>query len=263
MATAHSKNGMELFRAVAIPALMICAIADKQLFRYLSAAVSAIWLTGLIIKLGKSIVAKRKEKRKQKPKQIAPEEKPLSDSESLFLYRQINCRITEQLRTNYPDVSWLWVNRPEVEELAKGGTWRIRLANADPFNFGEVTMTDMAQISINLMQILSLKEAAELSHEDEDLRQEEMLERPDAEKWYLELGQDLLGQVIDDLNSQGHKKMLVREDGGVCVQQNGIAQTIQTIRDFPPRLSWDKFCEVLAKDEIKAEPSAEGLQMSW
>jgi len=263
MAKDRRKKTSDIFRAIAIPALMICAVVDKQLFRYLSAAVSAIWLANLTIRLGKSVVEKKKAKKKGTLLAIEPKKEKVVDDSSLFLFRQVNCRITEQLKATYPDVSWLWVNRPDANEMAKGGTWRIRLANAEPFNFAEVEMTDMAQININLMQILSLKDATELSNEDEDIRQEEMLEKPDAEQWYSEFGQATLGQIIDDLNSQGHKRMLVQEDGSICVRQNGTSHMIQRIQDFPPRLSWDKFSAILEKDDIKTNITADGLQMSW
>lgn len=132
----------------------------------------------------------------------------------LFLIRQVNYRITEQLKTSYPLVSWLWLVRPDASQLCRGGRFRIRTYNTDPFNYGEVELSDQGRLTITMLQAVPLKDAVamELAAKD-DLTQEDLLERVDVRTWYRDQGEQVLCQMIDDLNTQGHKKLLIKEDG--------------------------------------------------
>ena len=69
--------------------------------------------------------------------------------------------------------------------------------------------------------------------------------------------------MIDDLNTQGHRKLMIHEDGEVIVTASGTELTVDTIRNFPPRMAWEEFCQVLKEDEITAVVKPEGLQLSW
>ena len=174
------------------------------------------------------------------------------DGSRLFVLRQVNYRITEQLKSAYPMVAWLWVKRPEAEQLCKGGLFRIRTSNTDPFNFAEVELSADGRLRITMLQAVSLKDAATLAAEEQDdLAQEELLERVDVRTWYNSKGEQVLCQMIDDLNTQGHKKLLIKENGQVVIEESGKEQPVETIQDFPPRMVWDEFCQLLRDDEIK------------
>ena len=160
-------------------------------------------------------------------------------------------------------VSWLWVKRPASEELCSGGVWRIRLSNADPFNFGEVTLTKSGKLTITLLQALPLKEAEKTPLESNELEEDEVTERMDVGGWYRAEGDDLISGMIDELNTQGHRSLTVRENGEVYITSSGSDEVVGQIKNFPPRLVWDEFCQMLKDDDITATAKPEGLAMSW
>lgn len=271
MAVIRQTKTATLFRCLVTPSLLVCAIFHKPIFQWVALGAAAIWL---VVAIAESIGKRQRRKKKAKSiKQLAAlnapaeavQEGPMSATpeNELFLIRQINYRITEQLKESYPMIAWLWVKRPATTELCNGGTWRIRLTNADPFNYGEVEISQTGQLTITLLQAIALKEAKIDSVESFDLSQEEILDRPDVRAWYREHGEKVLSEMIDDLNTQGHKKLLVKDDGTVVIESAGTEQYVDSLRDFPPRLAWPDFCQLLSEDEIQASVKPEGLLLAW
>ena len=108
-----------------------------------------------------------------------------------------------------------------------------------------------------------MKDAEEYRLSDDDLKPEEMLERVDVKSWYFEHGEIILAQMIDELNTQGHKELLIREDGDVVITTSGIEQVVERIKGFPPRMVWEDFCQLLKEDEINASVQSNGLALAW
>ena len=271
MAVIRQTKTATLLRCLVTPALFACAIFRKPIFQWIAIGAAAIWL---IVAIGECIGKRHRRKKQSKSiKQLAAlnapaetvQEVPMSTTpeNELFLIRQINYRITEQLKESYPMIAWLWVKRPATAELCNGGTWRIRLTNAEPFNYGEVDISPSGQLTITLLQAIALKDAKVEAVESFDLSQEEILERPDVKAWYREHGEKILAEMIDDLNTQGHRKLLVKDDGTVVIEAAGTEQYVESLRDFPPRLAWPDFCQLLSEDEIQASVKPEGLLLAW
>ena len=264
----QSNNG-NLFRIIVTPAALLCVIFRKTVFQWIAVVALGVWLGILLISTLKKAAKHRKQRRAEAklaklnssmktdsvPEELIPEEE-------LFLIRQVNIRITEQLKAMYPMVSWLWIRRPTVEELCSGGVWRIQTSNTEPFNYGEVAISKTGSLSITMLQAIPLGETMELLDGD-DLTPEEMLDRTPVREWYSKEGGKLLSELIDDLNTQGHKHILVRENGDVCIGSPGSETTVDTIAHFPPRFAWDEFTQLLSEDEITAKAQPEGLMLSW
>lgn len=266
-----------LFRFLVAPTLILCTILRKPIFQWIAVAAVGIWLSVMIVQMVGTLP--KRAKRNHKPVQVIPQDldqsqertddaepktAPEDNGSSLFVLRQVNYRITEQLKIAYPMVAWLWVKRPEAEQLCKGGLFRIRTSNTDPFNFAEVELNADGRLRITMLQAVSLKDAAAIAAEEQDdLAQEELLERLDVRTWYNSTGEQILCQMIDDLNTQGHKKLLIKENGQVIIEVSGKEQPVETIQNFPPRMVWEEFCQLLREDEIKATIEQEGLQLAW
>ena len=264
----QSTNG-SLFRILVTPAVLLCVIFRKPVFQWIAVTALAVWLLILLASALKRSATKRKRRRSEKKLAKisskapieAPQEVETPESE-LFLIRQINIRITEQLKQTYPMVSWIWIRRPSTSELCSGGTWRIQTSNTEPFNYGEVAISRLGKISITMLQATPLGEAGEVLDAD-DLSQDEMLDRKDVKAWYFEAGEQILGEMIDDLNSQGHRRLIIHDDGEVFVESSGVMQAVSTVRDFPPRTAWEEFTQLLSEDEITATVRPEGLMLAW
>ena len=277
MARLRRMKTSTLFRFLVAPTLILCAILRKPIFQWVAVAAVGIWLLVMILQAMGSLPKWANRNRKTtapislEPPQdltgngeVKPENPPVDENGRLFVVRQVNYRITEQLKNAYPMVAWLWVKRPEPDQLCKGGVFRIRTSNTDPFNFAEVVLNPDGRLRITMLQAVSLKDAATIaSEEQDDLAQEELLERVDVRTWYNAKGEQILCQMIDDLNTQGHKKLLIKEDGQVMIEVSGKQQAVDTIQNFPPRMVWDEFCQLLREDEINASIEKDGLLLAW
>ena len=226
--------------------LFLCAIFKRPIFQWIACAALFVWVCFVISKLFRS---HRKHCKKMPAEQKAfpakQETKPLTetpqeadDDTRLSLLRQVNYRIMEQLKQSYPTVAWLWEARPSSEEISKGCTKRIKLYHCDPFNFGEVTLSATGKLEIALVQMVPLAEAELQPHNDEDLEEQDILDRSDVKQWYTQKGIALLSALIDELNVQGHKRLTIKENGDVFVTASGKQQPVDTIPDFPPRPAW-------------------------
>ena len=98
---------------------------------------------------------------------------------------------------------------------------------------------------------------------DEDLEEKDILSRNDVKQWYTETGIALLSVLIDELNVQGHKRLVIHENGDVLVTVEGKEQAVDTIPDFPPRPAWDDLCVLAREDDISAEVRGQELAVSW
>ena len=85
----------------------------------------------------------------------------------------------------------------------------------------------------------------------------------DVKSWYFGHGEIILAQMIDELNTQGHKALLIKEDGDVVITSSGTEQVVERIKGFPPRMVWEDFCQLLKEDEITASVQSNGLALAW
>lgn len=268
-----------LFKYLVAPSMLLSAIFKFQALHWVAVASVVLWVIVLVLQGVDSLNQRMRHRRARRPKPADPppsqhaedvqkaagnQTPPQATRSDLFLIRQVNYRITEQLKASYPTVSWLWLKRPEATELCQGGRFRIRTTNTDPFNFGEVELSSEGRITITMLQAIPLKDAAEMALEaKDDLAQEELLERMDVKAWYQTQGESILCQMIDDLNTQGHKRLLIQDNGNVVIEIAGKEEAVELLKDFPPRMVWDEFCQLLREDEITATIQTEGLLLTW
>lgn len=271
MAVKSRIDAWTLLRVLVVPCLFLCAIFKRPIFQWIACAALFVWVCFVISKLFR---AHRKHCKKMPAEQKAfpakQETKPLTktpqeadDDTRLSLLRQVNYRIMEQLKQSYPTVAWLWEARPSSEEISKGCTKRIKLYRCDPFNFGEVTLSATGKLEIALVQMVPLAEAELQPHNDEDLEEQDILDRSDVKQWYTQKGIALLSALIDELNVQGHKRLTIKENGDVFVTASGKQQPVDTIPDFPPRSAWEDLCVLAREDDIAAEVCNQELTVSW
>ena len=265
-----------LLRYLVLPALFLCAIFHQQvILQWVALGAVLAWLIAGLAGLHKRQNAgKRIRKNHENLSRIRnpePNPEPMdakwtpteSAEQNLLLIRQVNFRITDLLKQTYPMISWLWVKRPSVEELTAGGTWRIQTDHTEPFNYAEVSMSVAGQMKITMLQATPLDEASEVMTESEDLKPGEISDRENVRNWYTRTGEDILTALIDDLNTQGHKKLVIQENGEVYVSSGCESQKVDQVPDFPPRMVWEDFKILLKEDDITAVSGPEGLQLTW
>lgn len=134
MSVLKSVKSFDLFRCLVVPSLFLCVIFHHPAFQWIAVGGLAIWLGFVLVGICAAAIKKQQVVQKKAPeisdKAKADDASPacMTPEGELLLIRQINSRITEQLKGTYPAVSWLWVKRPTVDEFCKGGVWRIQVS---------------------------------------------------------------------------------------------------------------------------------------
>lgn len=85
----------------------------------------------------------------------------------------------------------------------------------------------------------------------------------DPRIWYETQGRSVLEALISDLNSRGHSKLTLREDGDICIKQGEDAVSQEHLNNFPQKVYWPRLAEVLESNGLAAEVTAQGIQVSW
>lgn len=85
----------------------------------------------------------------------------------------------------------------------------------------------------------------------------------DPRIWYETQGRSVLEALISDLNSRGHSKLTLREDGDICIEQGEDAVSQEHLNNFPQKVYWPRLAEVLESNGLAAEVTAQGIQVSW
>ncbi len=254
-----------VFRIAVLPCLLLFSIFKKPVFQWLALGVLLIWiaaeLIGLLAKSGK----KRKNgKRKPRQRTTFAEDPIIEEPVDNSLLMQVNYRITEQLRITYPTVAWMWLERPGSEDIKRGGTWRISLENAEPFTNAEIQLKSSGAMDISLMQIMPFVEVVGTPDEDgNDLKAEEVLDRFDVNKWYTQGGEDKLCGIVEELNTQGYKRLKIRENGEVMIGSRGAERRFETIIGFPPKSTWPDLCALIHEADIQASIEETQLAIAW
>ena len=258
------------FRFLVVPAMFLAAMSKRPAAQWCAVGMLAFWV---ILQVSQTIIRKRAAVKHSEPLKIESKKeendirKETFSQTELFLIRQINHRITEQLKQTYPTIAWTWAKRPSPKELEHGGSWRIQLSNADPYHFGDVSMKSNGAMSITLILEAPLIKPLETSFDPPaDAAELEAGDEPkpsDAMIWYTEYGEDLLAGMIDDLNSQGHKKLTIHDDGEVFIRASGKDIAVDKLAWFLPRIAWPEFEPLLKEDGISASEEAAGLTLAW
>ncbi len=267
MASKSRLTPWALFKVLVLPCMFLCAIFKHPACQVIACIALAIWS---IYTIWSYFRPKRRKANREvivgEPVEVKPdgsvEVLEIGDAK-LNLLRQVNYRIMEQLKQSYPMVSWLWETRPTTEEITNGCIRRIKLNNCEPFNFAEVTLTPAGKLTIALIQMIPLSDATPVSGNEMDLSEEDILDRSDVKKWYTATGEKILCELIDELNVQGHKRLVIHENGDVFVFAGDQKETVDTIPDFPPKPAWDDLCVLAREDEINVEVRGQELAVSW
>ena len=69
--------------------------------------------------------------------------------------------------------------------------------------------------------------------------------------------------LIADLNSCGHSKLTLKENGDICILQGEELVPQEHLSNFPAKVYWPRLVEVFESNGLAAETTAQGIQVSW
>ena len=198
--------------------------------------------------------------------------KPSPDSrETETMLLHISLRITEKLKSAYPQSVWQWKDTPSLQGILAGGTVRILVENMDAYTHADISFDRFGRIHVEPMAIGRFAEpsgngtSAGPGTGDADAA-EEMPPEPsvvDVRVWYELVGQKVLETQITDLNANGHTKLTIKENGDIVVNRQKKEVLKGTLDSFPAKSCWEELVLLLAEDELKGKITGNTLQVSW
>ena len=178
--------------------------------------------------------------------------------------RHCSYRITDMLRSAYPEARWSWeVEHPE-EYVLHGGTARIRTDCTGEYNHADITLGEDASISIAMLRLQELRDILHpVSREGEDGQAVPPMLQNIAAWWDLR-AQKQLTDVITDLKSRGHKSLYINETGDVLIVEGAGYINQLHLENLPERQVWPQLCEIIAKDgTMQASQVEANILVSW
>lgn len=183
----------------------------------------------------------------------------------------ISLRITEKLKSAYPQSVWQWKDTPSLQDILAGGTVRILVENMDAYTHADISFDRFGRIHVEPMTIGSFAEpsgngtGAGPKAGSADAAEETPPEPSvvDVRVWYELVGQKVLESQITELNANGHTKLTIKENGDIVVNRQKKEMLKGTLDSFPAKSYWDELVLLLAEDELKGKITGNTLQVSW
>lgn len=204
----------------------------------------------------------------EKPVPPAKPAFPASDSreyETMLLH--IALRITEKLKSAYPQAVWQWKDTPSLQGILSGGTIRILVENMDTYTHADISFDRFGRIHVEPMVIGSFADVENgADTKPESGMGEETTPEPsvvDVRVWYELIGQKVLEELITDLNANGHSMLTIKENGDIVVSCQKKKILKATLDSFPGKTYWKELISILEENELKGRISDNSLQVSW
>lgn len=284
------KNGFaNSFRILSVTLLALAVFVPKKYSQTAMAIAMALWLTimigGFLIRMIKNHKSKKQhirpvKKTRTKERLLPPapiaEELPITpppkpvvtvDSETEqdleMMMQHMSIRISEKLKSAYPDAVWKWCKKPSLEELLHGTTVRIKVEAMAQYTHADITFDRFGRIHVEPMKIGSFASPDISENTDPD---EEQVTEPivvDVRAWYELVGQKVLETQITELNATGHSKLVIKENGDIVINRQKKEILVTTLDAFPGKNYWNELVSILEENELNAKIAGNGLQVSW
>ena len=262
--------------------LLILSFIRGPIQTWMLAAAFAAWAVYLAARLllprVKAWLVKRKgaDKRPKKRRAVKkqrdipmPEETPTvlvegSELERLLL-GHISCRISEKLKSAYPQATWQWCS-PKPESIIRGGTGRIRTFNTEDYTHAEVTVGEYFKIAFKMMKIVDFSAAVNPCPDDAaDAEPTDEAEPKvvDPAGWYDLVGREVLTGLIRDWSTRGHSMLHIAEDGKVFFTEGADEIQAEDLKEFPTKQYWPELVKCLEKDDLKTQLQENRMDVLW
>lgn len=187
---------------------------------------------------------------------------PLSENEEAFMMQHIALRLSDKLKSAYPQATWQWVSPPSLSALLKVSTLRIRVDGMGQYTHADITFDRYGRLHIEPMAIGSFKPDS-----SKDAPAEELPDDPpdavDVGIWYQLVGQKILDRIITELNAGGHSRLTIKENGDIIVIRQKKETILDTLESFPPKQYWDDLTGLLEEYQLTAKKQGDRIIVSW
>ena len=165
------------------------------------------------------------------------------------------------LRSAYPDITWEWEEKRPERLALSGGTGRIRVFGIPDFDHADITLDRQANITCSMVKVVPLAETGNGTPAEE---QSPPNQQPvDPQIWYEIQGRTILEALVADLNSRGHNRLVLHENGNACVEEGQNEIPKEHLSGFPKKVYWPRLVQVLESNGLAAEITPGGIRVSW
>lgn len=187
-----------------------------------------------------------------------------NNAEQEIMLQHIALRITDKLKSAYPNTTWKWKKEPTLQSILSGSTHRIIVDDMEKYTHADISFDKFARIHIEplILGTFHPSPAADNSipEDDTDVKEPAVV---DVKVWYEMVGQKILQTQITELNCKGHSKLTIKENGDIVIKKQG-KDFLQTSLDaFPAKNYWQELISVLESDELIGKITENTLLISW
>lgn len=195
-------------------------------------------------------------------KAYQPAPDPLvSEYELELMMQQVSLRISEKIKSAYPDAVWQWDKKASLSDMLKGTTVRIKVEDMAEYSHADITFDRFGRIRVEPLTmgcfgaVPGTAETATEEPADPSV--------VDVRAWYELIGQKVLENQIVELNANGHSKLVIKENGDIVIQRQKKEALVTTMEAFPGKAYWKELVSILEENELKARIAGDTLQVSW
>ena len=128
------------------------------------------------------------------------------------------------------------------------------------YNHADISFDRFGRIRIVPMTIGSFTPEEENDSTDESTSEPTPV---DVRVWYDLVGQPILEKHITELNTSGHGKLTIKENGDIVINRQKKEVLIATLDSFPAKQYWKELVTVLEENELCAKANDKNLVVSW
>lgn len=184
----------------------------------------------------------------------------LSPEDVQVLMTQYRLRISEKLKSAYPEAVWKWVKEPDLRNLMDCDTVRIQVENMAEFTHADVYFDFYGRIHINPMTIGNFNPENDSDCDTPVPTEPAVI---DVKAWFDLVGRQILDKQITELNAQGHSKLTIKENGDIVINCQKKERFLCSLDAFPEKNYWQELVSVLKDNELDAKIAGNTLQVSW
>lgn len=186
-----------------------------------------------------------------------------SEQEVEMMLCHISLRITDKLKSAYPQAVWQWKQKPSLKDILAGATLRIAVDDMEKYNHADICFDCFGRIHVQPLVVGSFQPSAQDTPPELENEEPKVPSVVDVSVWYELVGQKVLESLITELNAGGHTRLTIKENEDVVIRQNKKELLKATLENFPGRNYWEELISTLEENELKARIAGDALQVSW
>ena len=260
------KTNLWVAISVLITSLLLIAVFTRgYVLLGLSVITLVVWSLFVVFKFGVPYINRKldaMEARQMREYYEAEYETDEVNRTSKTLLRHVNHRITNHLKSAYPDAAWEWETGDPEALVSSGGTGRIKVYNVPDFNCADVTVNSKAELSFKMIKVVPMNHA-EPTESGENTAKRSSNDPVDPRIWYERKARVVLDSLIADLGSRGYSSLSIMDNGDVVIHQEDRTIKKAKLEAMPDRLSWERLSKVLQGEGLAADITEDALNVSW